>query len=118
MARISSVLNESLKKTQDGSMFMSSIVLEQRARQLQQNILTSSEYLDELNKLPSLDVHQKTRVSNLETNIKGWADEFRRLTNNTAPVGFDKNGVRVANKFVVTELDDQTGRIFLQSRSS
>jgi len=118
MASISNVFNESLKKTQDGSMFMNTIVLRQRAEQLQQNILRSSENLDELKKLSTLSVDQRTRVSNLETNIKGWEDEFKRLTNNAAPVGFDKNGVRKANKFAVTQLDDQTGRIFLNSRSS
>jgi len=118
MGRISQVFNETLKKTQDGSMFVNSIVFRERAEQLQQNILASSKNLDELKKLSSLSVDERTRVSNLETNIRGWEDEFRRLTNNTAPVGFDKNGIRRANKFVVAELDDQTGRIFLESRSS
>jgi len=121
MGRISRVFDESLKKTQDGSMFINTIVFEQRAKQLQQNILESSKSLDELNelkKLSPLSVDQRTRVSNLETNIKGWEDEFRALTNNADPIGFDKNGVRRAAKFRVVQLDDQTARIFLQSRSS
>lgn len=79
MRGIKTTFTDALKKTQDGSMFMSDIVFRHRANALQDNILQAQNNLDVLLGKTSLSAEEKIRVDNLQKNISGWKDEFSRI---------------------------------------
>jgi hypothetical protein len=107
---------EALKKTQDGSMFMSDIVFRHRAIQLQDNILKARENLDELQSSSGpISAQVQTEISNLKQNIAGWESDFMRIAKGN-PIEMVDGKYRKA-AFQIRQLDDQTGRIFIGSRS-
>ena len=79
MRGIRETFTESLKKTQDGSMFMNDIVFRHRASMLQDNIFEARNNLDTLLGKASLSPEEKIFVDNLQKNIKSWQDEFSRI---------------------------------------
>lgn len=79
MRGIRETFTEALKKTQDGSMFMSDIVFRHHATTLQDNIFQAQNNLDALLSKASLSSEEKILVDNLQKNINGWRDEFSRI---------------------------------------
>jgi hypothetical protein len=79
MRGIRETFTDALKKTQDGSMFMSDIVFRHRASTLQDNIFQAQNNLDALLGKASLSAEEKILVDNLQKNINGWQDEFSRI---------------------------------------
>ena len=79
MRGIRETFTDALKKTQDGSMFMSDIVFRHRASTLQDNIFQAQNNLDTLLGKASLSPEEKILVDNLQKNINGWRDEFSRI---------------------------------------
>jgi len=119
-SRISQIqygFTEALKKTQDGSMFMNDIVFRHRAMQLQDNILQARNNLDSLQSSSGpITTEMQTRMSNLKQNIATWESDFRRIAQGNPIEMIDGKYQKAA--FQVRQLDDQTGRIFIGSRSS
>jgi len=79
MRGIKTTFTDALKKTQDGSMFMSDIVFKHRASTVQDNIFQAQSNLDVLLGKSSLTPQEKILVDNLQKNINGWKDEFSRI---------------------------------------
>lgn len=79
MRGIRATFMDSLKKTQDGSMFINEIVSKNHAEQLQDNIIAARTNLDLLLSEASLSPEQSVLKKNLQQNIATFEQSFNQI---------------------------------------
>ena len=111
---LTNVVDTALKKTQDGSQFVTDAIFEAKGKEIQSQIITANkniEKLKEVSRTRVLTSQEKNQLSNLEMTIDSLKDQFSKFATGDA---IDEAGN--ATKFAVKELDNQTTRILLGRR--